>query len=169
MTNLRRFSKATIHTGDQPGPPSPYVGERSHAAKMSSGTSKFPVGNAQKQCAFEMSNRKVNPIGGDGPIDVNWMGGKDNPESSRPRYRIDRNEENQGRLGLDYWRRSSTVCHCRNFRSASPSFSKDGCTHTVKSVLRLTKRPNNVTPRISAHEIHFCHTKTQQNDSCIKS
>ena len=48
-------------------------------------------------------------------------------------------------------------------------FSKDGCTHTVKSVLRLTKRPNNVTPRISAHEIHFCHTKTQQNDSCIKS
>ena len=61
------------------------------------------------------------------------------------------------------------VSNCRNFRSASPSFSKDGCTHTVKSVLRLTKRPNNVTPRISAHEIHFCHTKTQQNDSCIKS
>ena len=61
------------------------------------------------------------------------------------------------------------VSNCRNLRSASPSFSKDGCTHTVKSVLRLTKRPNNVTPRISAHEIHFCHTKTQQNDSCIKS
>ena len=61
------------------------------------------------------------------------------------------------------------VSNCRNFRSASPSFSKDGCTHTVKSVLRPTKRPNNVTPRISAHEIHFCHTKTQQNDSCIKS
>ena len=61
------------------------------------------------------------------------------------------------------------VSNCRNFRSASPSFSKDGCTHTVKSVLRLTKRPNNVTPRITAHEIHFCHTKTQQNDSCIKS
>ena len=61
------------------------------------------------------------------------------------------------------------VSNCRNLRSASPSFLKDGCTHTVKSVLRLTKRPNNVTPRISAHEIHFCHTKTQENDSCIKS
>ena len=110
MTNLRRFTKATIHTGDQPGPPSPYVGECSHAAKMSSGTSKFPVGNAQRQRAFELSNCKVNPIGGDGPIDVNWMGGKDNAESSRPRYRIDRNEENQGKSDLDYWRRSRTVC-----------------------------------------------------------
>ena len=61
------------------------------------------------------------------------------------------------------------VSNCRNLRSASPSFSKDGCTHTVKSVLRLAKRPNNVTPRISAHEIHFSHAKEQQNDSCIKS
>ena len=110
MTNLRRFTKATIHTGDQPGPPSPYVGECSHAAEMSSGTSKLPVGNAQRQRAFELSNRKVNPIGGDGPIDVNWMGGKDNAESSRPRYRIDGNEENQGKSDLDYWRRSRTVC-----------------------------------------------------------
>ena len=61
------------------------------------------------------------------------------------------------------------VSNCRNLRSASPSFSKNGCRHTVKSVLRLAKRPNNVTPRISAHEIHFSHAKTQQNDSCIKS
>ena len=61
------------------------------------------------------------------------------------------------------------VSNCRNLRSASPSFSKDGCIHTVKSVLRLAKRPNNVTPRISAHEIHFSHAKKQQNDSCIKS
>ena len=114
MTNLRRFTKATVHTGDQPGPPSPYVGERSHAAKMSSGTPKFPVGNAQRQRAFESSNHKVNPIGGDGPIDVNWMGGKDNAESSRPRYRIDRNEENQGKSDLDYWRRSRPVCHNAN-------------------------------------------------------
>ena len=51
------------------------------------------------------------------------------------------------------------VSNCRNLHSASPSFSKDGCTHTVKSVLRLAKRPNNVTPRISAHEIHFSHAK----------
>ena len=63
MTNLRRFNKTTIHTGDQPGPPSPYVGDRSHTAKMSSGTSKFPVGNAHNQGASELNNRKVNPIG----------------------------------------------------------------------------------------------------------
>ena len=61
------------------------------------------------------------------------------------------------------------VSNCRNLRSASPSFSKDGCVHTVKSVLKLAKRPSNVTPRISAHEIHFSHAKMQQNDSCIKS
>ena len=60
------------------------------------------------------------------------------------------------------------VSNCRNLRSASPSFSKDDCIHTVKSVLRLAKRSNNVTPRISAHKIHFSHAKKQQNDSCIK-
>ena len=114
MTNLRRFTKATIHTGDQLGPPSPYVGDHSRTAKMSSGMSKFPVGNAQRQRAFESSNRKVNPIRGDGPIDVNWMGGKDNAESSCPRYRIDRNEENQGESDLDYWRRSRAVCQLSN-------------------------------------------------------
>ena len=86
------------------------MGERSHAAKMSSGTSKFPVGNAQRQRAFESSNHKVNPNGGDGTIDVNWMGGKDNAESSRPRYRIDKNVGNQGKSDLDYWRRSRPVC-----------------------------------------------------------
>ena len=56
-------------------------------------------------------------------------------------------------------RKLTLVSNCRNLRSASPSFSKDGCTHTVKSVLRLAKRPNNVTPRISAYEIHFSHAK----------
>ena len=110
MTNLRRFTKATIHTGDQPGPPSPYVGGRSHIAKVSCGTSKFPVGNAHDQCASELNNRRVNPIGGDGPIDANWMGDRRDAKSSRPRYRIDTNDENQGRSGFDYWRRSRTVC-----------------------------------------------------------
>ena len=110
MTNLRRFTKAMIYAGNQPGPPSPYVVGRSYITKMSSETSKFPVGNAQRQRAIESSNRKVNPIGGDGPIDVNWMGGKDNAGSSRPRHRIDRNEENQGKSDLDYWHRSRTVC-----------------------------------------------------------
>ena len=105
MTNLRRFNKATIHASDQPGPPSPYVGERSHTAKMPSGISKFLVGNAQTQCAFYASNHKVNPIGGDGPIDVNWMGGKDNAEPPRPRCRMDRHSD------FDYWRRSTPVCH----------------------------------------------------------
>ena len=51
------------------------------------------------------------------------------------------------------------VSNCKNLRNASPSFSKYGCIHTVKSVLRLTKRPNNVAPRISAQEIHFSHAK----------
>ena len=73
MTNLRRFTKVTIHTGDQSGPPSPYAGEHSHAAKVSSGTSKFPVGSARKQRAFESSNRKVNPIGvADQSTSIGW-------------------------------------------------------------------------------------------------
>ena len=111
MTNLRRFDKSTIHTGDQPGPPSPYAGERSHIAKMSSGTSKFPVGNAQNQCASGLNNRKVNPIGGDGPIDAKRMGDRCDAESSRPRYRIGRSNVNQGKSDLDYWCRSRPVCH----------------------------------------------------------
>ena len=61
------------------------------------------------------------------------------------------------------------VSNCRNLCSASPSFSKDGCIHTVKLVLRLAKRPNNFTPWISAHEIHLSYAKTHQIDACIKS
>ena len=45
---------------------------------MSSGTSNFPVGDAQKQCAFKLGNRKVKPIRGDGLIDAKWMNGKYN-------------------------------------------------------------------------------------------
>ena len=100
MTNLRRFNKATIHTGDQPGPPSPYMGERNHTAKMSSGTSKFPVSNAHNQCASELNNRKVNPIGGDRPIDTKWMGDRGVAESSRPRYGIGRDDEIKVDLAL---------------------------------------------------------------------
>ena len=37
------------------------------------------------------------------------------------------------------------VSKCRNLRSASPSFSKDSCVYTMKSVLRLAKRTSNVT------------------------
>ena len=109
MTNLRRFNKGMIHTGDQPGPPSPYMSERSHSAKMSSGTSKFLVGNAHNQCASELNNRKVNPIGGDGPIGAKWMGDRCDAESSRPWYGFGRKD--QGRSGFDYRRRSRTVCH----------------------------------------------------------
>ena len=46
----------------------------------------------------------------------------------------------------------TSLSNCRNLHSASPSFSKDGCTHRVKSVLRLAKRPNTFTLRISAHK-----------------
>ena len=63
MTNQHRFIKATIHTGDQPDPPLPYVGERSYSVKMSSGTSKFIVGNAQKQNAYNLGKDIINPIG----------------------------------------------------------------------------------------------------------
>ena len=45
----------------------------------------------------------------------------------------------------------SSISNCRNFRNALPSFSKDGCIHRVKSVLRLAKRPSKFTPQISAH------------------
>ena len=45
----------------------------------------------------------------------------------------------------------TSVSNCRNLRSASPSFSKDGCTHRVKSVLRLAKRQNKFTLQIGAH------------------
>ena len=34
MTDLCSFTRATIHTSDQPGPPSPSVGEHSHTAKV---------------------------------------------------------------------------------------------------------------------------------------
>ena len=73
MTNLRRFTKATIHTGDQPGPPSPYPYERRHNIKVSSGTSNSTADNAQQQCALDLGKCKVNPIGCEGRIDaIGW-------------------------------------------------------------------------------------------------
>ena len=39
----------------------------------------------------------------------------------------------------------------QKFRSASPSFSKDGCTNRVKSVLRLAQRQNKLTLQFSTH------------------
>ena len=74
-----------------------------HTTKVSSGTSKVPVGNAQKQCAYKLSNRKVNLIGGDGQIDAKWMGDKCDAEPYRPRSRMDKNEENQGHSDFDCW------------------------------------------------------------------
>ena len=57
----------------------------------------------------------------------------------------------------------------RNFRSASPSYLKDGCTQTVKSVLPLAKRPNNFTSRTNSHENSLFSHKRHQKDSGIKS
>ena len=65
-----RFTKTMIHTSDQLGVPSPYMGERRQTAKVSSGTSNFPMGNAQKYCVADLSECKVKPIGGDGIIDA---------------------------------------------------------------------------------------------------
>ena len=126
MTNLCCFTKTTIHTGDQQGPSSPYVGERSHTAKVSSGTSNFPVGDARKQCASNLNNRIVNPLGGDGPIDANGMSNKYNAKSSRLRRRIDRNVENQRHCDFDGWRRSSPVC--QYFIVLNKALSSYNCT-----------------------------------------
>ena len=77
-----RFAKSTIHTGDQPGPPSLYEGDVGQTAKMSSGTSKYTVGNAQKYCLPDVSKHEVNLIGGDEMIDAKWMDGKPFAESA---------------------------------------------------------------------------------------
>ena len=61
MIISHRFIKATIHTSDQPGPPLPYVGERGHTVKVSSGTSEFPMGNAKKQCVYSLGKIKLTP------------------------------------------------------------------------------------------------------------
>ena len=73
---LHRFTKTAIRTGDRPGPPLPYVGERRHTAKVSSGTSDFTVGNEQEYCATDLSECKVNPIGVDRLTDAKWSDGK---------------------------------------------------------------------------------------------
>ena len=51
------------------------------------------------------------------------------------------------------------VSNCRNLRNASPFFSKDGCTHAMKSVLRLAKRQNDFKLQTNSHKIHFSHAK----------
>ena len=54
------------------------------------------------------------------------------------------------------------VSNCINLRSASSSFWEDGCAHRVKSILRLAKRPKNLTTRIRAHGIYFSHAKRRR-------
>ena len=51
------------------------------------------------------------------------------------------------------------VSNCRNLHNASPSFSKDGCTHAIKSVLRFAKRPNDFKLQTNSYEMHFSHAK----------
>lgn len=63
---LHRFTESTIHSGDQPGPPSPCMGERGHNVNVSIRTSNFTVGNSQKHCESDLSKYKVKPIRGDG-------------------------------------------------------------------------------------------------------
>lgn len=77
VTKSHRFIESTIHTSNQLGPPSPYMGERRHNAKVFSGTSNFTEGNAQKLCASNLGKCKANPGGGDG-----WMDGKHGVEST---------------------------------------------------------------------------------------
>ena len=51
------------------------------------------MGDARKQCASELSNCEVNPIGSDGLIGAKRMNDKYKAELLCPRGKIDRNEE----------------------------------------------------------------------------
>lgn len=73
---LCRFTKSTIHTSNQLGSPSLYVGECRHAVKISNGTLDFTVGYAQKHYAFDLGKSEVNPIRDDGLTNAKWMDGE---------------------------------------------------------------------------------------------
>ena len=86
------------------------MGERRSNERMSRGTSKVPVGNAQKCCASELSNREVNPIGGDGLIDAKWRDDEYEAESSHSRQRIGECGSNQSNSEFGDGHRSWSVC-----------------------------------------------------------
>ena len=106
-----RFTESMIHTNDQPGPPSPYVSERRHTAKVSSGTSNFAVGNAQEYCTTDLGERNGNSIGVNGLTDAKWMGDKRGDESTCMKLKIDKRERNQRNSIGDSGRRAGSVCH----------------------------------------------------------
>ena len=106
-----RFTKSTIHIEDQQGPPSPYVGEREYTVKMSSGTSKFTVGDAQKDYASDVSKGKVNPIKGDELTGAKWMAGKHLAELACLGQKNDKCWRNQCNFDLDDGRPIGSICH----------------------------------------------------------
>ena len=94
-TRLHCFNKTTCHTRDQPGSQLLYMGECSHNTKVSTGISKFTVGNAEKQCTSDLSKCKVNLVGGDGLIAAKWMDNRFVVESSRTRLKTDKYRKGQ--------------------------------------------------------------------------
>ena len=91
---LHCFTKSTIHTSDQPGPPSPYVGECRRTARVSCGTSNFIMDNAQECCVVDLGKCEVNPIGGDRRTDAKWIDGKRGTESACLRSKNDKCKSN---------------------------------------------------------------------------
>lgn len=104
------FTKSMIYTNDPLGPPSPYVGEGRHTAKVSSRTSSFTVGNGQEYCVTDLGECKVNPIGGDELTDAKWMDGKRGAESACLRWKTNKHGGNQFNSKVDNECQSKSFC-----------------------------------------------------------
>lgn len=105
-----RFTKSKIHTSNQPGPPSPYAGERRHTTKVSSATSNVIVGNAQECCVTHLDKYKVSFIGGDGLTNTKGMHGEHGAEPACLSLNIDKPKRNQCNSNVDDGRRAESVC-----------------------------------------------------------
>ena len=101
-----RFTKPTIHTSDQPGPPSSYVGESRRNAMVSRGTSNFPVGNAQTWVSVKSS-----PSGGDGLIDAKSRDDKCHADSPCSTQKLVNFGKNQSYSDFGNGHRVGSICH----------------------------------------------------------
>ena len=111
VTIPHHFTKTTIHTSDQLGPPLPNVGEQRHIEKVSSGTSNFPVGNAQNHHVSDLCKSKVNLIKGDRLIDAKRMDEKYGTTSCRLSQKLNKGGRNQSNSNLGNEHRSGFSCH----------------------------------------------------------
>lgn len=86
------------------------MGECRCNTKMSRGTSNFPLGNAQKHTASDLSKSRVNLIGGGGLINAKWMDDIYDADSSRSRQKLDKCGSNQSNSDFDNEHRLHPVC-----------------------------------------------------------